>query len=137
MALLHRRLLSRKAGRLLALNTVAGTAAFLVGLFLMWLFVDVWTMNVVLAAALSFMAANSLHYVFARQWVFRGTNRKLARGYGYFLVNAVVGLIVTVVLFAALVKWTSIHYLVARVLVSMVAGLLIFVLNATLNFKRL
>ena len=137
MALLHRRLLSRKAGRLLALNTVAGTAAFLVGLFLMWLFVDVWTMNVVLAAALSFMAANSLHYVFARRWVFRGTKRELARGYGYFLVNAVVGLVVTVVLFAALVTWTSIHYLVARVLVSMVAGLLIFVLNATLNFKRL
>ena len=137
MALLHRRLLSRKAGRLLALNTVAGTAAFLVGLFLMWLFVDVWTMNVVLAAALSFMAANSLHYVFARLWVFRGTKRELARGYGYFLVNAVVGLVVTVVLFAALVTWTSIHYLVARVLVSMVAGLLIFVLNATLNFKRL
>ena len=39
-------------------------------------------------------------------------------------------------LFAALLKWTAIHYLVARVIVSVFAGLAMFVLNAVLNFRQ-
>ena len=40
-------------------------------------------------------------------------------------------------LFDALIRATSIHYLVIRVIVSVVAGLLMFLLNAILNFRRL
>ena len=40
-------------------------------------------------------------------------------------------------LFAALLRWTPINYLVARTLVSVVAGLAVFLLNAILNFRRL
>ena len=137
MSSLHRRLLSRRAAHLLAQNTVVGTLAFIVGLGLMWLFVDGLSIDEVAAAALSFLAATSLHYVIARAWVFRGTKRKLVLGYGYFLVNAGVGLLFTVTLFAALMRWTSMNYLIARTVVSLFAGLAIFVLNALLNFKRL
>jgi hypothetical protein len=48
-----------------------------------------------------------------------------------------IGLLITVGLFAALIRWTPIHYLVARVLVSVFAGLTVFLLNAVLNFRRL
>ena len=40
-------------------------------------------------------------------------------------------------LFDALVRFTPIHYLVARVIVSVFAGLVMFLLNAVLNFRRL
>ena len=38
---------------------------------------------------------------------------------------------------AYLIRWTPIQYLVARVLVSVIAGLTVFLLNAVLNFRRL
>jgi hypothetical protein len=36
-----------------------------------------------------------------------------------------------------MIRWTPINYLVARVLVSVVSGLTVFLLNAVLNFRRL
>ena len=36
----------------------------------------------------------------------------------------------------AILEFTSIHYLVARVIVSLFAGLIVFVLNAVFNFRR-
>jgi hypothetical protein len=61
----------------------------------------------------------------------------VASGYVYFLINAAIGLGVTMSLFAAFISWTSINYLVARILVSVVAGLTVFLLNAVWNFRRL
>ena len=72
----------------------------------------------------------------SRTWIYRGTARKVASGYGFFLVNAMVGLAITIGLFAAFVT-LGLNYLVARVVASIFAGLALFVLNATLNFKSL
>ena len=41
------------------------------------------------------------------------------------------------VLYAAILEFTAIHYLVARVIVSLVAGLMVFVLNAVFNFRQI
>jgi hypothetical protein len=38
-------------------------------------------------------------------------------------------------MFAAFIRWTPINYLVARVIVSLFAGLATFLLNAFLNFR--
>jgi putative flippase GtrA len=132
-----KRLGSRKAARLLARNTTVSVGTFLGGLGFMWVLVELLGANKVFAAGVSFLAVTSLHYVFGRAWVFRGSERGLVTGYGYFLVIAGVGLLLTVSLFAALLSWTSINYLVARVIVSLVAGLLMFALNGMLNFRQL
>ena len=50
--------------------------------------------------------------------------------------DALAGLIVTMALFELLVRYTPIHYLLARAIVSLAAGLLIFVLNAVFNFRK-
>jgi putative flippase GtrA len=92
-------------------------------------------MDETVAAAVSFAVANSLHYAVARSWIFRGTTRGLAQGYGYFLANAGIGLVIMVLLFAAITEWTSMHYLLARALASIAAGSIMFVLNAVLNFR--
>lgn len=104
---------------------------------LLWGLVQFLRMDKLVAVAVAFVAANSLHYVIGRTWVFRGTERHIAAGYAYFLINAGIGLLVTMSLFAALIVWTPINYLVARTLVSLVAGLTVFLLNAVLNFRRL
>lgn len=130
------RLLSRRVGAMLVRNTVVSTAVFLVGLVLLWLLVSLHGMNEIVASGISFIVANTLHYAFGRTWIFRGTTRGLHIGYAFFLANSGVGLIVTVGLFAAFLHFTSIHYLVARAIVSVFAGLAVFVLNAALNFGR-
>ncbi len=130
------RFLTRRAGGMLWRNTVVSTGVFLVGLGVLWAMVEQAGVDPVLATAISFLIANSIHYVFGRTWIFAGSDRKVSTGYVLFLGNAVVGLIVTVGLFWALTHWTPMNYLVARVIVSVFAGLAVFVLNAAFNFRQ-
>ena len=135
-ASLFDRLFSRRGAVLLARNTVVSTFAFLLGLVLLWLMVERIGVAKVPAAALSFLCSNSIHYVFGRTWIYRGTEREVAAGYAYFLINAVFGLGITIGLFAAFIE-LGLHYLLARVVASIFAGLALFVLNAVLNFRSL
>ncbi len=130
------RLWSRNAAVLLGRNTVVSVFMFLLGLTLLWLLVEYGGVDTILATGLTFLIATSLHYGLGRTWIYRGTERKALPGYGLFLANALMGLIVTVALFALLTKLTPLHYLAARTLVSVIAGLAMFLSNAILNFKR-
>ena len=131
------RLWSRNAALLLGRNTLVSIAMFLLGLASLWLLVEYGGTDKLVATAATFLMATTLHYLLGRTWIYRGTERRVLPGYGFFLLNAVLGLAVTVGLMDAFLRWTSVHYLVARVLVSAVAGLAMFLSNAILNFKRL
>ncbi|HYZ47457.1 MAG TPA: GtrA family protein [Sphingomonas sp.] len=131
------RLISRNAGAMLARNTVVSCAAFAFDLLLLWALVR-WTgMDKLVAAAIGFVAANTFHYALGRAWIFYGTERRVIAGYIYFLTNAAIGLGVTILLYAAFLRFTALDYLVSRVIVSVFAGLAVFLLNAVLNFRRL
>ena len=131
-----KRFFTRRAGGMLWRNTVVSTGVFLVGLGVLWLLVEMAGVDPVVATGVSFLIANSIHYVFGRTWIFAGSERKVSTGYLLFLGNAMVGLIVTVGLFWVLTHWTPMNYLVARVVVSVFAGLAVFVLNAAFNFRQ-
>jgi putative flippase GtrA len=131
------RLWSRNAAVLLGRNTIVSTGVFLLGLGLLWLLVEFEHVDKVVATGVTFLIATTLHYALGRTWIYRGTTRRLVPGYGLFLVNAVLGLAITVALFEALTRMTTIHYLVVRVIVSVFAGLAMFLSNAILNFRRL
>jgi len=130
------RFFTLRVGGMLARNTVVSTAALLLGLAVLWALVEYGGMDEVLATAVSFLVAQTLHYLLGRTWVFRGTDRTFGTGYAIFLLNAGMGLVITVSLFALLVEYTPMHFLVARVIVSIFAGLAMFVVNATFNFRR-
>jgi putative flippase GtrA len=136
-ASLAQRLWSRNAAVLLARNTAVSILVFLLGLGLLWVLVEYYEVAEVPAAAAGFILANTLHYVLGRTWIYRGTERRVVPGYAYFLINGLVGLAITLALFDAFLRFTAIHYVVARILVSVFAGLAMFLLNATLNFRRL
>ena len=133
---LFARFLTLEVGGMLFRNTVVSTGSFLLGLSALWALVTFGGMDEILATGISFLIAQTLHYALGRSWVFRGTDRAIGAGYILFLMNAGIGLIVTVSLFALLVNYTPMHYLVARVVVSIFAGLAMFALNASLNFRR-
>lgn len=130
------RLLSVKVGAMLVRNTIVSTSAFLVGLAALWVLVNRFGVSPVAAAAIGFVLSNTLHYALGRAWIFRGTERGLRSGYALFLINAGVGLVLTLLLYAAMLRFTPIDYLSARILVSLFAGLVMFLLNATLNFRQ-
>ena len=129
------RLFSWNAAVQLFRNTIVSAFIFAIDLALLWLLVEQAGMEKVLAAAVAFVIANSLHYGFGRWWIFRGTERKAVEGYVYFLANAGIGMVITLALFAAFVAVLPAYYLIGRVLVSVVSGLTVFVLNAVLNFR--
>lgn len=131
------RLFSRKAGGMLVRNTIVSCLVFAISIGLLWLLVEYFSINEVLATGIGFIVANSVHYAFGRTWIYRGTERAVGRGYVYFLASGGLGLAVTMGLYAALLEFTPINYLVARIIVSVFAGLAMFALNATLNFRRL
>ena len=135
-ASLFDRLFSRRGAVLLARNTAVSTFVFLLGLALLWLIVERFGVAKVPAAALSFLFSNSIHYIFGRTWIYRGTERKVAAGYAFFLINAVFGLGITLGVFAAFIE-LGLHYLLARAVASVFAGLALFVLNSVLNFRSL
>jgi len=122
---------------MLVRNTIVSTFVFALDMALLWLLVQMAGAGKLQAAALGLLVANTLHYALGRSWIFPGTQRKVAAGYIYFLINSAIGAAITMALYAAMLRWTPINYLVARVLVSVIAGLAVFLLNATLNFRRL
>ena len=130
------RFLSFRVGAMLVRNTIVSSFTFILGLGVLWLLVDRAKMNPVVAAGISFVIANSLHYALGRSWIFRDSPRGLRAGYALFLVNAGIGLGLTMGLYAAMLHFTDSGYLFARVIVSVVAGLVVFLLNAVLNFQQ-
>ncbi|QDK34789.1 GtrA family protein [Sphingomonas sp. IC081] len=130
------RLLSRRVAAMLARNTAVSIGVFLVGLGILWLLVERLAVGAVGAAGVSFLVSNSLHYVIGRAWIFPGSARGIHAGYWLFLANSGIGLLLTMALFAALLCFTPMHYLIARTLVSVIAGLAVFLLNAVLNFRQ-
>ena len=121
---------------MLARNTLVSTGVFLIGLACLWLLVEFAGMDEVMASGVGFVLANTLHYALARSWIFRGTDRKVVSGYAFFVLNGMLGLGITMALMAVMLEYTPINYLIARILVSVIAGLTMFVINAVWNFRR-
>jgi putative flippase GtrA len=131
------RLFSRRGGAMLLRNSIVSCTVFAVGLLVLWLLVEQFHVSQLIALAISLLCSNSLHYALGRAWVFPGSQRAVAAGYVYFLINAGIGMVATMALFALLTRYTTINYLVVRVVVSLAAGLLTFLLNAVVNFREL
>ncbi len=122
---------------MLVRNTIVSCGSFGLGLVLMWLLVQEAGTDKYVAAVLSFILANSLHYLFGRLWIFEGSQRRIGSGYLYFFLNAGLGMVITVALFGLFTDIAGLNYLVARVVASLFAGLAMFVSNAVLNFRSL
>lgn len=133
---LFQRLFKVRVGWMLLRNTVVSSGVFLVGLLVLWLLVERTGMDPAIASGIGFIVGNAFHYILGRTWIYRGTDRSVGTGYILFLVNGGIGLALTVGLMALLLEVTPMNYLVARVIVSVFAGLAMFVLNAVWNFRR-
>jgi len=131
------RLLSRQGVDLFVRNAVASGACFLFDLALIWVLAERLGVPQVVAVTIGFLAANLIHYSLARAWIFPKSDRGLLAGYALFLGNSLVGLGVVLSGFLLLNALLGTPFLLARVLASVCAGTLVFVLNARLTFHAI
>ncbi|MEK7079924.1 MAG: GtrA family protein, partial [Patescibacteria group bacterium] len=73
--------------------------------------------------------------VLSRLHGFRGTERSWHAGYGYFLLAAGSGALLSTSGVALLVLIFHLHYLVARILVAGFVGMLTYLINLRFNFR--
>ena len=122
---------------MLARNTVASIGTFLLDIAILAALVELAGMAHVPAAVIAFLIPLVVFYFAQREWVFPGTRRGVASGFVYFLINMGIGFLTMLGVFWALLEFTDLHYLFARVIASVVYGIVGFVLNGMFNYKQL
>ena len=127
--------LRSRAVSLFARNTAVGVIPFSIDMALLWAFVAFAIMPLRPAAMVAFLIATAPHYVLCRMWVFTDSARAMASGYLYFTINALIGLVMTILVFTWLADGAGVDIVVARFTASVAAGITVFLLNAILNFE--
>lgn len=126
-----------EGGAMFVRNTLASFLCFGVDVALLYGFIEWLGITYLIAATIAFLIAITLHYAISCMWIFPDSDRGKAAGYVFFLVNAGIGLVLTLATMALLVELAGLHYLFARVAASAVAGVAVFLLNAKFNFRAL
>jgi putative flippase GtrA len=127
---------SREA-RMFGRNTIASIFSFLLDLAILVALVELAGFPRVPAAAIAFVIPLIVFYFLQRKWVFPGTERGVAEGFVYCLIIMGIGFTAMLAVFWTLLEVTALHYVVARLLASVVHGIIVFVLNGLFNFKQL
>jgi len=112
-----------------------GVSTFLLDLAMLYVAVSRWGIPYYLATPCTFLIAVSCNYALSRTFVFRGSQRSWHGGYLYFASVALLGAAATTGLVTVFVEFLGIYYLLARVLVAGVIGMVNYLVNLHFNFK--
>ena len=112
-----------------------GVGTFALDLSLLYLLTTYVHVAYYLATPIAFLVGVSINYVLSREIVFKRTERSWHVGYAHFIVIALCGMILTTSGVVLLVSYVGLYYLVARVLVAGVVGILNYLANLYWNFK--
>jgi putative flippase GtrA len=115
--------------------TVVGTSAFAFDLLLLSLFVDVLQQPVVPAAGVAFTIATAGNFLVSRYAVFQYSSRNVSTGFANFLLVAAAGVAFTMGCMYMLTQYTSVHYLVSRVVIAALVGMFNYLMNLYVNFR--
>lgn len=115
--------------------SAVGVSTFIFDLLLLFFLTDYVGINYVVAAGGAFVVAVSINYMVSRTYVFKGTERSLHSGYGYFLAIAGIGLLFVMGSMYVLVEVLALHYLLSRVCIAAITGMFNYLTNLYFNFK--
>lgn len=131
----HALYIERKALVRFLRYTLVGGSTFLFDLLLLFAATTYAGVPYYLATPGAFLVAVSLNYLISRHFVFRGTTRRHRVGYSVFIGVAVLGALGTTLGVTLFVTYAGLHFLVARVLTSLVVGMGNYLFNLFFNFK--
>ncbi len=90
-----------------------------------------------LAVALGFFVGVSVNYYISYHWVYAGTVQTFYHGYSFFIIMAVVGILVITLSTTILVEFFYIPIFIARTLMGVAIGIVNFLVNTFFNFRIL
>ena len=132
MILSHERVASIKR---FAKYTLISSTAFGFDLLLLFILVDVFSQNQVIAAGIAFVIATSIQYFIVRRIVFPETQQTIARTYVAFLTIGTTGLLVIMGLMYIMTTILEWNYLVSRIGIAGFVGMWNYLMNLYINFK--
>jgi len=112
-----------------------GVSTFLFDLGLLYVFIEFFHINYLIAAGAAFVIAVSINFLFSRHFVFQGSHRSMEAGYVIFLTIAGTGLLFVVGLMHVAVGLLGFPILISRVGVAGVVGMWNYLMNLFVNFK--
>ncbi len=115
--------------------TAVGTTSFSFDLILLYLMTEFLGVHYLFSATFAFILANTLNYALNRYWGFRQTKQKVIKGYVYLMIINTLSLVLIITFMAMLVEIFLFNYLIARILVGILIGLLNFTLNSKITFQ--
>jgi len=115
--------------------SLVGVSTFALDLLLLFVFVEFFSWNYLIAAGAAFCIAVSVNYVISRRFVFTGTSRPLGEGYVWFCIIAATGLATITFFMFVFVELFHWNYLLSRIVIAAMVGIWGYLMNLYFNFK--
>lgn len=95
---------------------INGGLSFLVDFGILYLLTDIFQLNYLLSAGISFTASVIFNYILCVKWVFKGAEEQDTKSKLIFIASSVVGLGLNELLMWLFVSVFGFHYLVAKII---------------------
>ncbi len=128
-------MIDRRAVTRFTQYSIIGGGTFLLDLLLLYIFIDVFSLNYLVATAVAFLIAVSCNYYISRKYVFVGSVRSHKAGYANFVSIALIGLGFVTLSMYILVGVYGLAPVIARVSVAALTGIWNYLMNLFVNFK--
>lgn len=87
------------------------------------------------AVGVTFVIGTTIQYFAVHRWIFRDSNREFKEGYVYFMLVAIIGLLLTLALVIILTYSLNVPPIRARVMTAIIVGIWNFLANYFLSFE--
>ena len=114
---------------------IVGVSTFIFDLVLLYIFIDIFLWNYIIATGAAFALAISVNYFFSRRYVFKGTLRSFYAGYIAFMVIASAGIGIAMLGMVLIVGVFHFHIWDARIIIAGVVGIWNYLMNLYVNLK--
>lgn len=114
---------------------MSSVVATLIDLFALWAFTELLGIYYLISAVLAFSIGTVTNYSLNRYWNFKSTKKSFLRGLTSFAIIGLSSLILTTILLYVFVEFFGIHYLVGKILTTLLAVIWNFKLVSKITFS--
>jgi len=114
---------------------MVGTFTFAIDLILLYILVEFGGMREFISAGIAFAIVTTLNYLLNRKFAFSGTQTNLVKGFRYFILFALGGvLVISGLMYLAVDVW-ELNYIISRWVIAVIVGIITYFFNYFFTFK--
>lgn len=115
--------------------SIVSIATLFINLGLVWLCTEVFHFYYLISCTIGFLFANLLAFFCNRSWTFH-SHVGFSRGSLLAIFVGILTLLSILILMYIFVEFLGIHYLLSRIIVALLAGVLSYILDSRITFGR-